>query len=236
MTDPVDNTPTLARDAVRRIQQIVGTFLFYGRAVDVTMLVALSTLSAQQANATAKTAEAITKFLNYAASHPDAKIRFHASDMRLKTHVDASYLTEPQARSRAGAYHFMGNNPGKPDPPNQAAVLADTHVMKNVLASAAEAEIGSTFDGGKDVVILQTTANEMGHPQNGTPIQVDNSTSHTFANNKLKQKRSRAIDMRFYWVQDRVQQGQFIIYWAPGSENKADYLTKHFSAADHHRK
>ena len=34
------------------------------------------------------------------------------------------------------------------------------------------------------------------------------------------------MDMRFYWVQDRVDQGEFRIYWSPGSENLADYFSK----------
>ena len=42
------------------------------------------------------------------------------------------------------------------------------------------------------------------------------------------------MDMRFYWIKDRVQQKQFIIYWAPGAENLADYFTKHHPAS-HHR-
>ena len=42
------------------------------------------------------------------------------------------------------------------------------------------------------------------------------------------------MDMQFYWVKDRVQQGQIIIYWKPGSENMADYFTKHHLPA-HHR-
>ena len=37
------------------------------------------------------------------------------------------------------------------------------------------------------------------------------------------------MDMRFYWVRDRVQQGQFIIYWKPGTDNKGDFYTKHHS-------
>ena len=41
--------------------------------------------------------------------------------------------------------------------------------------------------------------------------------------------------MRFYWVQDRVRQGQFKIYWEPGRNNKADYFTKHHPP-DHHIK
>ena len=41
--------------------------------------------------------------------------------------------------------------------------------------------------------------------------------------------------MRFYWLQDRCNQGQFIIYWAPGSNNLVDYHTKHHPPA-HHKK
>ena len=43
------------------------------------------------------------------------------------------------------------------------------------------------------------------------------------------------MDMRFYWIRDRVKQGQFLIHWRKGSENMADYYTKHHSPS-HHRK
>jgi hypothetical protein len=65
------------------------------------------------------------------------------------------------------------------------------------------------------------------------PIQTDNSTACGIANDNIKQQRSCAIDMHFYWVRDRVWQGQFNIYWQPGKVNLADYYTKHHSAAHH---
>ena len=37
---------------------------------------------------------------------------------------------------------------------------------------------------------------------------------------------SKAVDMRFHWIRDRVQQGHFTIAWRPGTENLADYFTK----------
>ena len=73
----------------------------------------------------------------------------------------------------------------------------------------------------------------MGHPQPATPVQVDNSTACGIANETIKQRRSKAIDMRFYWVQDRVNQKQFHVYWKPGKENLADYVTKHHTAKHH---
>ena len=74
----------------------------------------------------------------------------------------------------------------------------------------------------------------MGHPQPPTPMQVNNTFSVGFANGTVKQKRSKAIDMSFYWIKDRAKQGKFIIYWQPGTENFGDYHTKHHSPA-HHR-
>jgi predicted transposase YdaD len=73
----------------------------------------------------------------------------------------------------------------------------------------------------------------MGHPQPATPIQMDNLTACGITNDTIKQQRSQAINMRFYWVRDRVQQGQFHIYWGLGKLNLADYYTKHHVATHH---
>jgi hypothetical protein len=43
------------------------------------------------------------------------------------------------------------------------------------------------------------------------------------------------MDMHFYWIKDRVKQGQFNVYWGPGYRNLADYFTKHRSLAHHKR-
>ena len=59
----------------------------------------------------------------------------------------------------------------------------------------------------------------MGHPQPTTPMQVDNTLAVGFANGTIKKKRSKYIYMRFYWIQYRAKQGQFIIYWLPGTLN-----------------
>ena len=58
------------------IQQVTGTFLYYARAVDSTMLVALSAIAAQQANPTEETMRKTLKFLDYVATHPDAVLTF----------------------------------------------------------------------------------------------------------------------------------------------------------------
>ena len=54
------------------IQQVLGTFLYYARAVDSTMLVALSAIASSQSAPTEETMEMVLYFMDCAASHPDA--------------------------------------------------------------------------------------------------------------------------------------------------------------------
>jgi hypothetical protein len=196
------------------------------------MNVTLSTLASQQTRGTKLTEADSNKFLNYCATHPNATIRYHPSDMILKVHSDASYNSEPKARSQAGGHFYMGNRDANDDT-TQGTVLATTSIMNAVLASASEAEIGALFENTRKATILRTTLEEMGYPQPPTLVQTDNSTACSIANDNIKQQRSHAIDMRFYWIHNRVHQNQFNIYWAPGKLNLADYYTKHHSAAHH---
>ena len=101
------------------------------------------------------------------------------------------------------------------------------------MGSAAEADIGATYINGQEAVPIRTLLCEMGNPQPTTPIQVDNSTSDGFANDTIKQKRSKAINLRFSWIRNRTSQGQFLIYWQPGITNLGNYYTKHHSSAHH---
>ena len=78
---------------INLIKKIVGTFLYYGIAVDNTIIVALSTITSEQSAATLNTAKKITQLLNYLATNTDATIGYTQSDMVLWVHSDASYLS-----------------------------------------------------------------------------------------------------------------------------------------------
>jgi hypothetical protein len=41
--------------------------------------------------------------------------------------------------------------------------------------------------------------------------------------------------MRYYWIRNRVRQGQFIVHWKRGANNYADYFSKHHAPAHHRR-
>jgi hypothetical protein len=234
-----DLSPLLDKAGIKRVQQISGLFLYYSRSCDPTIIVALNEISNNQASPTEHTEAACNMLLDYLATHPDAKIRYHASDMVLAVCSDAAYLVLPNARSRAAGHFFLTSLPSAtgspPCPQPNGAVHVLCKTLRTVAASAAEAEIGSLFLNAHDAVPLRTALEEMGHkqPDSGTPLETDNSTAHGILHATVRLKRSKAFDMRYHWLQDRVAQGQFNLYWAPGKQNDADYFSKHHPPAHH---
>jgi hypothetical protein len=73
--------------------------LYYAKAVDPTVLMPLQDIATEQTKATGKTQAAKNQLLDYLAMHPDATIRYHASDMILHIHSDASCLSVSNARN-----------------------------------------------------------------------------------------------------------------------------------------
>jgi hypothetical protein len=108
-----DETPPLTAQQCLTIQKVTGSILYYARAVDPTVLMPLNDIATEQTKATEKTQAATNQMLDYLATYPDATIRYHASDMVLHIHSDASYLSVSNARSRLGGLFFLGNKSPK---------------------------------------------------------------------------------------------------------------------------
>jgi hypothetical protein len=102
--------------------------------------------------------------LDNLATHPDATIRYKASDMILHIHSDTSYLSVSNARSRLGGLFFLGNKSPKQDTLN-GSILNVASVIKNVVASAAESDVGVCFHNSQSGAPLRVTLTELGHTQ-----------------------------------------------------------------------
>jgi hypothetical protein len=230
-----DVSPALNVADKTRILEVLGKILFYARAIDSTILTAIDELATKQSHATKTTMDKFAQLLNDCAAHPDATTRFTASNMILAVKSNASYLSGVKGRSRAARYFFLTNKPTSPTGPYKpyGAVHVLCHIIRKVLSSAAEAEVGALFHNGKGACPLRIALKEMGYPQPATPMATDNNTASGIATGTVKQKRSKAIDMRFYWIRDRVRQGQFQVYWSKGQTKCAVYFSKHHPASHH---
>eukprot|EP00956_Cyclotella_meneghiniana_P027920 scaffold63927_cov37-Cyclotella_meneghiniana.AAC.1 len=198
--EPKQSPPLDARNK-KFIQKVCGKLLFLARAVDSTLLTPISAIAAQCAEPTEETMKQTKQLLDYIASQEEAVITYNKSNMILAVHSDASYLSEPKARSRAGGHFFLSHDTD--NPPNNGAILNIAHIIKHVMSSATEAELAALYIMAREAVYIRIILEEMGHKQPPTPIQTDNAMAEGVINSKITPKRTKAMDMRFHWLRDR---------------------------------
>jgi hypothetical protein len=226
-----ETTPLMAQQCLT-IQKVTGSVLYYARAVDPTVLVPRNDITTEQSKATEKTQATMNQLLDYLATHPNTTIRYHATYMILHIHSDDSYLSVSNARIRLRGLFLLGSKSPKPDTLN-GSILNVSSVIKNVVASATESEVGVCFHNAQSGAPLQVTLTELRQTQPPTPLRTDYSTTFGILNETIKQNESKSMDMRYHWLTDRVLQNQFDIYFRSGRENLGDYHTKHHSAQHH---
>ena len=133
--------------------------------------------------------------------------------MHLYLESDAAYLVLHRARSRCAVYYYLGDK--LQSPTDKPAINGTVHVLcktiPNVLSSAAEAETGGIYHGARESVPMIVALIEMGHPQdpNSVLVTTNNSTAHGILISTMRAKLSKAYDMRYHWIKDRVLKKQF---------------------------
>ena len=162
--------------------------------------------------------------LDYCAIHPDAIVRYHAIDMILALHSDASHLSEPISKSRAAGHYYLTQKSDLNI--NNGAILTLSKIIKHVMGSAGESEVAALYYNCKGSLPLQTGLEEMGHPQPRTPAITDNSAAAGLINKTMIPKRAKAYDSRFNWLKCREAQKQFDLIWKSGKLNRADFHSK----------
>ena len=219
-----DTSSKISAERIRHIQDVVGTFAWYSRAVDPTMAATMSSIASRQSKGTEKLEEEVRQFLDYCATHPHAGVRFVTSDMLLAMHSDASYLSEPESKSRAAGHFYLGKL--NDEDFDNGAILTLSKIIKHVMTSASEAETAALFYNCKAAAPLRTTLAEMGHPQAKTLVTTDNSTAQGLITKTMIPKAAKSYDMRFNFLKCREAQRQFDFVWRRGRLNRADYHSK----------
>jgi hypothetical protein len=195
------------------------------------MLPAVCSLASEQALPTSATMRRLDRLLGYASSHPNGRKVYRASGMVLRVLTDASYLSRPKAGSVAGSHHFLGHEDDE-EFLNHPISNHSTRIPV-VCSFVAEAEYAGVFACARIAVDERQILTNMGHPQPATTIFCDNEVAIGLANNTVTPKMSKSLDMRFHWLRDRIQQGQFRVVFVPGLQNLADFFTKALPVARH---
>ncbi len=157
------------------------------------------------------------RLLGYASKHRNIAIRYHASNMVLHLLSDASYLCRPKARSVYGTFAYFGDADKINGP-----IACASKMITSVVASVSVAELC----GGFKAVRYRRIASDLGYPQPPTLLHIDNTVAIALAQGTINAKRSKSMDMRFFWIVDRIKQKQYRVAHIPGMWNLADHFTK----------
>jgi hypothetical protein len=220
-TATVDASPLATATQQHELQVVVGTLLYYARTVDPSILTAVHELGSVQAHPTVNDMLKMERLLQYASSHQHNGIRFHASCMQLQIQSDASYLSRTKARSVAGGFHYLGTTEFINGP-----FYCTSKIISCIVSSAAEAELGSAFMNAQKGAQFRNTLIELGYPQEPTTLLVDNTVAEGLAMDTVNARRSKSMDVRFFWLRDRVKQAQFHMRHIAGRWNISDFFTK----------
>ena len=155
--------------------------------------------------------------------------------MQLHVDTDAAFLVLPNAQSRIAGYFRLLYHSDSPNfKPDNGPVYILCKTLRSVVTSAAESETHGVFHNAKETIPMVYIITAIGHPQRQpTPIKSDNSTAVGFVNKNMQMKKSKTWDMQLHWLRDKQNTSHFKVFWDKGSNQSADYWTKHHPTVYH---
>jgi len=161
----------------------------------------------------------LVRLMRYIHSTKGWHLTLSANDLRvLKWYIDASFATHPDYKSHTGAVLTMGGG----------ALQSLTRKQKLNSRSSTEAELIGVDDGITQVLWTKLFMEAQGYPIEKNIIYQDNQSSILLETNGRSSagKRSRAINIRYFFITDQVECGNVTIEYMPTDEMWADFMTK----------
>ena len=125
--------------------------------------------------------------------------------MVLSSHSDAVYLNVSRACSCAGAHIMLMED--VPVPSYNGPFLTVAQIIACVMSSAAEAELGGIYICAMEIASLCQSLVEMGWPQSRSPVQFDNSPTIGVTHQTVTPRKTKPLDIQFYWLRCHNSQG-----------------------------
>ena len=205
-TKSADDSPLLDKKGLKGVHLVVGICVYYGRAIDNTILPTLNEISDSQSKPTENTSNKITLMLDYLCTYQNAKIRYTASDMILHVDSDAVFLVAPKTRSRVVGFYYCSDVYEK-STTTRSKLNEPIHIeckeLRRIVVSAAETETGGLLHVYQKAVQLRRILIILSYLQPATLVKTDNSTSAYFIKSTFKHNRSKSWYYIYHWLIDQ---------------------------------
>jgi hypothetical protein len=215
----IKESPLLSEKERKKFHSIVAALLYLAKRTRPDVLTTVSFLSTRVTKATENDSKRLDRLLKYLNYDPSSGIVLKPGDQPLSINasIDASYGVHEDGKSHSGLCIALGEGP----------VFVRSSKQKIVSKSSTEAELISLSDGCSQIIWSRDFLIGQGYDVSAATVYQDNmSTISMVKAGKPTSDRSRHINVRYFFIKDRVDSGEIAIQYLPTDEMTADILTK----------
>ena len=161
----------------------------------------------------------LKRVLEYLKGTLHFKYTIGADDMgKIRTWVDASYAVHPDMKSHTGGLLSFGTG----------GLVCKSSKQKLNTKSSTEAELVGASDYLPNLIWVQNFLKGQGYEVTESTLQQDNESAIKLEKNGRMSagQKSRHINVRYFWIKDRVESSGITIQHCPTLEMLADFFTK----------
>ena len=202
---------------------VVAKLLYLAKRVRSDLLPAVSFLSTRVTSATAEDSSKLRRVLQYLnGSKNIGLVLSFDPKMVLVSYVDVSYGVHADCKSHTGGLLSLGGG----------SFAAKSTKQKLVAKSSTEGELIGVSDYSGEILETRNFLISQGYDMGEATLFQDNlSTIAMIKNGRPTSDRSRHVNIRFFYIKDRVDSGEISVKYKPTADMIADILTKPLQGA-----
>jgi len=219
--NPVPNESPVDKKLRTKYQQVIGSLLYLMLGTRPDIAYAVTKMARFAANPSEEHYNKALYICKYLAGTMDYKLQYGLKQHGLYTYADADWASDQGSRhSITGYLVLLGGS----------AISWNSRVQKMIALSSTEAEYMSLSDTCRQLVWMHSFFKELGMPIKGAiPLCGDNQGAIFNASNPVQEKRTKHIDIRFHFIQEKVSEGEVSVHFVPTDQNPADMFTKNLA-------
>ena len=214
-----EDSPPLPKPMAEDFHTFVAKGLFACKRARPDIHTAIATLCTRTKSPTEDDARKLLRLLRYINGTRDHKLILSAENLEvIHWYVDASFAVHPDMKSHTGAVMTFGGG----------AVQSISRKQKLNTTSSTYAELVAAHDASTMILWTKLFMEAQGYPIRRNILQQDNKSTILLLNNgKLSSsKRTRAIDIRYFFLTDQIQKGNLETLYCPTDKMLGDYMSK----------
>jgi hypothetical protein len=212
-------SPPLSPTSRDVFHSVVAKLLYVSLRGRMDILLTTSFLATRVTKSTQQDLKKLRRLLEYISGSLNDTFTLGADDLgRLRTWIDASYAVHPDFKSHTGGAISFG----------RGALVCKSTKQKLNTKSSTEAETVGASDYLPHTIWVKYFMEAQGYTVSSNILEQDNQSAIHLATNGRSSAgpKSRHIDIRYFWLKDRIASGDITVRHCPTLEMLADFFTK----------